>query len=184
MKVCSLCGIEKSLDEFYKKSNGDLRSDCKECCNKRAKKYREENHEKILKYRREKLYSDPEWMKNNRLRGKKYYDNNTDKILEYKKDYVLRIAPCVYVVKNTQTDEVLYVGESRRPRDRWNRHLTISDGHFISPVSKLITDGELNKDHVEISVLEEVENDKERREREKYWIEKLSPTLNIHGKNK
>ena len=45
VKICSLCGIEKSLDEFHKliHSKDGYRNRCKECRKPITKKYREEN---------------------------------------------------------------------------------------------------------------------------------------------
>jgi hypothetical protein len=62
-KKCNKCGIEKSLEEFYKdKSKKDgYRASCKEC----VKKYYQENKEHIKE------------------RDKKYYQENKEKVKEY-----------------------------------------------------------------------------------------------------
>lgn len=64
MKVCNICGISKSRDDFYKRSDGrgDLRSDCKKCHSDRAKRKNatpesiEKRKKSWRKYQRFKLY--------------------------------------------------------------------------------------------------------------------------------
>ena len=81
MKVCTKCSIEKSLNEFYKRSqNKDgLDSRCKACNKKICKTYRENNAENIKKYK-------ADWFKKNyeRLKEKRktYYEINSHSILE------------------------------------------------------------------------------------------------------
>jgi hypothetical protein len=55
MKVCYSCNEEKALTEFYKnraKKDG-FADECKNCNKLRAKKYREDNREKIAEWQRE-----------------------------------------------------------------------------------------------------------------------------------
>jgi len=68
-KRCSICGITKSVDEFYKKSSNKdgLRTDCKQCCREYSKEYGD-------------MHS--EWRKDS---CKKWYNNNTEHIKEYNK---------------------------------------------------------------------------------------------------
>lgn len=47
-KVCSKCGIEKSLDDFGKQRNGK-KSSCKSCENKRTQDWYRKNKEKVCK---------------------------------------------------------------------------------------------------------------------------------------
>ena len=188
-KVCTKCGEEKQLTEYYKKTKDSnlLRAECKECVRKRISEHfnnkteeeKKEIHKKRKKRKRELYYSDPKWRERNNKRSREYYRDNTEKVSNSKKKYRKSIPACVYVIKNIVTDEILYVGESSSPRHRWDRHKSISEDHSRSPVSKLITSGELNKDHIDISIIEEIRDRKERLEREKYWIEKLNPSLNI-----
>lgn len=69
-KVCNKCGEEKPICEFSKNktSKDGVQRKCKAC----AKKYREENHQKLLKKKKE------------------HYENNKEKILEKKKDYITK----------------------------------------------------------------------------------------------
>ena len=51
-KICTICGKEKSNEEFYwNKTKSRFCSECKECTKKRSKKYREEHPEKIKQMR-------------------------------------------------------------------------------------------------------------------------------------
>lgn len=191
-KVCIKCGEEKQLTEYYKRSKDStlLRNECKECVKKRVSQHfnnktEEEKKEIRLKNRkrqRELYYSDPEWRERNNKRGRIYYRDNAEKVFNRKKNYYNKSIPAgVYVIKNIVTDEILYVGESSVPRHRWNRHKSIQE-NATSPISKLITSGELNKDHIDFSIIEEIKDGKERIEREKYWIKKLNPSLNTKKK--
>ena len=191
-KVCIKCGEEKQLTEYYKRSKDStlLRNECKECVKKRVSQHfnnktEEEKKEIRLKNRkrqRELYYSDPEWRERNNKRGRIYYRDNAEKVFNRKKNYYNKsIPPGVYVIKNIVTDEILYVGESSVPRHRWDRHKSIQE-NATSPISKLITSGELNKDHIDFSIIEEIKDGKERIEREKYWIKKLNPSLNTKKK--
>ena len=191
-KVCIKCGEEKQLTEYYKRSKDStlLRAECKECVKKRVSQHfnnktEEEKKEirlKNKKRQRELYYSDPEWRERNNKRGRIYYRDNAEKVFNRKKNYYNKsIPPGVYVIKNIVTDEILYVGESSVPRHRWDRHKSIQE-NATSPISKLITSGELNKDHIDFSIIEEIKDGKERIEREKYWIKKLNPSLNTKKK--
>ena len=191
-KVCIKCGEEKQLTEYYKRSKDStlLRNECKECVKKRVSQHfnnktEEEKKEirlKNKKRQRELYYSDPEWRERNNKRGRIYYRDNAEKVFNRKKNYYNKsIPPGVYVIKNIVTDEILYVGESSVPRHRWDRHKSIQE-NATSPISKLITSGELNKDHIDFSIIEEIKDGKERIEREKYWIKKLNPSLNTKKK--
>ena len=65
-KLCSKCGKEKPLNEFYRGSQ------CRECISEYTKKYREKNKEKQAGYL------------------KTYYEKNKEFISTYKKEYYLK----------------------------------------------------------------------------------------------
>lgn len=81
-KICTTCGRELPLDNFYKNKSKKygVQGECKECFNIRRREYHEKNKEK------EKLYRE-----NNRerisLRDKEYYENNREKIILHRKEY-------------------------------------------------------------------------------------------------
>jgi hypothetical protein len=79
MKVCSKCGIEKTLDSFYNKMN-----QCISCRKKSKKKYRETNKIKIRDYRKQYKESNKEKIAE---KDKIYRQNNKEKRAEYAKQY-------------------------------------------------------------------------------------------------
>lgn len=85
-KVCSRCKEEKSISEFSKDRN---RKDghnyqCADCAKKRARKYREENREKVREYDRKYREKNREKV---RERSRKYRENNQEKIREKHRKY-------------------------------------------------------------------------------------------------
>ncbi|MCK4666881.1 hypothetical protein KAU33_09040 [Candidatus Dependentiae bacterium] len=87
-KVCSKCGIEKPLDEFYNRkiSKDGKYSSCKKCRCEHGKKYRQEHKEENEQYRREhkkeKAEYDKEYRQEHkeekRKHDKKYDDNHRE----------------------------------------------------------------------------------------------------------
>lgn len=80
-KQCTKCGEFKPLvDGFYKRQNGDLRTDCKACNNERRRKCKDDNFEREAEVRRK-------WYEDNRdkLRAanRKWQEDNR----EYRRDY-------------------------------------------------------------------------------------------------
>tara|TARA_R110000796_G_C14372174_1_gene414147 strand:+ start:54 stop:644 length:591 start_codon:yes stop_codon:yes gene_type:complete len=85
-KVCTKCGVDKALTEFYaKKTAGDGRvSSCKECCKAQQNQYREENKETVkasqLRFRRDNQDKVSAW-------GREYYSKNKERIREAQSKY-------------------------------------------------------------------------------------------------
>jgi hypothetical protein len=67
-KVCTICGVEKPLDEFYNKEKGKKRSECKICTYNQHKKFTELNRDRVKEQR------------------KKSYDENRASLLKNKKE--------------------------------------------------------------------------------------------------
>lgn len=95
-KICSKCGRELSLDNFYKLKSGKygVQSECKDCYKARVKEYYEQNKEKIKEYHEK-----------NREKYKEYYENNKEAIK--KKHYE-------YVDKRLKEDELFALTERAR----------------------------------------------------------------------
>lgn len=85
-KICTKCGIEKELSEFYKdKSKPDgHRPNCKECIKIYKKNYRDKNKENIKK-------SNHKYYINNKKKIQKiqkiYNDKNKKTINKYKQEW-------------------------------------------------------------------------------------------------
>jgi len=96
-KVCTKCGEEKELTEFYKNKLGKfgVKSRCKICVSGWRKNYYKENPEYFKNYykeNREKMLGDnKKWRKENRKDRleylKNYYKENREEMLEYMKDW-------------------------------------------------------------------------------------------------
>jgi len=91
MKVCTKCGIEKELSEFYKSPDcllGVL-PQCKTCKNKQSLKYQKLNKSKINKQRKK-------WYKSNSNKIKdikqKWRESNKTKVNEYFNKYAENLA--------------------------------------------------------------------------------------------
>ena len=82
-KVCSKCGEEKLLSEFYKRNNG-LNRACKICIKERTNKYRIINIKEIKEKKKKYNLLHPE---KNQQRCKKYMLLNVEKIKDDKKVY-------------------------------------------------------------------------------------------------
>ena len=110
-RICSDCGEEKELSEFYSqnktKSDGTpyiyYHLECKECTKKRTNKWREDNPEQaflIEKRRRERM---PERFKEVR---RNFYVNNTQHEKEYYKNWI-----------NNNRDKLPKYNEAHRKHD-------------------------------------------------------------------
>lgn len=86
MKICVKCKIEKNVEEFYKDHNCKLgvKPDCKICCDKVKKKYREINKE-ILTVKNKEYKERPENKEREKAVKKLYRENNAEKIKQYRK---------------------------------------------------------------------------------------------------
>ena len=99
-KICSKCGIEKPITEFYfRKDSQKYHNQCKICLREKSSNYRKENidkikeqqkryykenHERLLNYHKDYREQNTDKIKDTR---KKYYENNKEKVKEYKAEY-------------------------------------------------------------------------------------------------
>lgn len=85
-KICTKCGIEKPLSEFYnrKQTKDGKRSACKDCINFSNKKWINENREKYSQYQRKYLKENKEHFAGLR---KKYRKENPERYSEYGKKH-------------------------------------------------------------------------------------------------
>jgi len=128
MKVCTICHIEKGLDEFHlcKKGKMNRKSKCKECVKSETKEYyqknidyyknyRENNKDSIRKRQKTWVTSNEtkekdrqrNWKKQNQEKILKWKEINSDKLKEYSR---------VYTKKRRQTDELFKLSSNLRNR--------------------------------------------------------------------
>ena len=105
---------------------------------------------------------------------KQWVKDNPDRIreLQYKatKQYLKNLEGGVYLI---QTDKGLYVGQSDMVKWRINQHKHSNQfGVAVTHNAKVIS----------WIMLEEISDPDKRKQREKYWIKKLQPELNVRGK--
>ena len=81
-KKCKSCGEVKPIEEFYSHVRGYRESYCKVCNNKRSKKYREANKQKIAELGRKYYAANKERITE---KAKKYREANKQKIAESRK---------------------------------------------------------------------------------------------------
>jgi hypothetical protein len=128
MKVCTICHIEKGLDEFHlcKKGKQNRKSKCKECVKLETKEYYQKNIDYYKNYRENNKDSIRErqktwvtsnetkekdrqrnWKKQNQEKILKWKEINSDKLKEYSR---------VYTKKRRQTDELFKLSSNLRNR--------------------------------------------------------------------
>lgn len=86
MKICTICNIEKSIDDFYRRkdSKDGIRHECKICWNEKKRKYNLENKTKISENKKKYYQENKERIIDS---VKKYREENKEKINEYLKNY-------------------------------------------------------------------------------------------------
>ena len=109
MKKCTKCGIDKPLTAEYYHRDSSRSSGFQSLCKVCRAEYRQNNKEKILKYKAE------------------YYQNNKEKILKQRAEYHIQKKAeqpaCVYQIVNSVNNKI-YIGETTRGELRWKEHLT------------------------------------------------------------
>jgi len=90
MKICIKCRISKDeILDFYwqEKKKGRRHSICKECCNIRSKKYREQNRDKLISYMNKWKMANSELVKsNNKKHNKLTLLKNRQNLFNFIKD--------------------------------------------------------------------------------------------------
>jgi HNH endonuclease len=152
MKICSICNTPKGLLDFYKRSNGNYRRDCKACLLQRSKnKYREQNPD----IKRTTFTSDDErkearrgqwnnWYNKNKeynsQRSKEWRENNQDKVRDYElnnKDKTLARTRKRQIAKKNQSPKLTQLEDSM-----------IKALYFMSKVLSNSCSNNFNVDHI------------------------------------
>ena len=85
VKVCTICGVEKPISEFYKKGNGGFCSECKACANAKSQQYHEKNRDAIIDYKRNYHRDNKEAID---AYNREYYKTHSDEIKARVKQWV------------------------------------------------------------------------------------------------
>lgn len=87
-RICTKCRRELTIDQFYIRSDdGELRKQCKKCCNANSQRWRENNKELNKKICKDYYEQNKERVK---ARTKAYYHNNKEKYKHIKRNYHLK----------------------------------------------------------------------------------------------
>lgn len=107
-KVCTKCGVEKSVDDYYKKNHSKhgIKTECKCCSSQRAAQHRQDNKEAIAIAKKAYVQANKEAVAR---RKKAYRQANREAVAEYQKAY-------------RQANKEA-VAEQERAFKRGNRHL-------------------------------------------------------------
>ena len=124
------------------------------------------------------------WCKNcQKERNKEHVDYYTKKVQEHWASE----PPGVYKIFDEVTDEVLYVGESIRPMRRRGEHMSkrkdIKKAYKNSIIGGMISEGKIDKTNLKFEIIEYIDDDEKRKDREVYWINELNPTYNTKDKS-
>jgi hypothetical protein len=113
LQICTKCGEEKPLSEFYKEKLGKYgrRTDCKKCSIKRGKKSPSQSKDKVKKRNKNYYLKHKEkLLKNKKIYHKIYWKKNKDKLnkkkQQYRKKNKLRLnkKQSIYQKNRRQTD--------------------------------------------------------------------------------
>ena len=115
-----------------------------------------------LKYEKKRY---PEWYAKN-------FKAHLIRIKKFKKS----IPSGIYFIFHKNTKELLYIGESSQVYERiYGKHFSVNTN---SPISKLITNGELDRHELDFFLYKEVDDETQRKKLEAKLIKQLQPTLN------
>tara|TARA_R110000744_G_scaffold42151_3_gene95321 strand:- start:1188 stop:1685 length:498 start_codon:yes stop_codon:yes gene_type:complete len=156
-KQCPKCKQVKALTEYWKASSSKDKHalTCKDCAKSYYSKYSPgyylKNKKSIdIKEKENRLKNLEKYNANARIASKVRYAGHT---------------PGVYLAT---FKEGTYVGESRVVENR-NKFHRLGNSN--------VNDGSLS--FIKYQILEEIQDEAPRKQREEYWIKKLKPTLNI-----
>ena len=157
MKECRKCKKTKEITDFTKSktSKDGLGSWCRSCVNQATYKYKATPHGKKVQLENSKRFF------------------KTDKGKQIVKKYKNSLGAGVYGI--FADDKCLYIGESSTLRHRISTHYSgiknPTTGSKHKPLYEILS----QYNNIEIKVLEETSNHKER---EYYWIDQLKPKFN------
>lgn len=152
-KVCTKCGIEKSLEEFAKSTTtkSGLKAACKPCKNieltnhrhqnigvtrEKARLYAEKNRDKINEMQKQ-------WRQNNPEKVQRHSQSrDKDKFKAYQKEYLLKNDAAIKERQKT------YRGKNREKLNEHNKNMArinSAELHDSYVLKRLVSDGVLNR---------------------------------------
>lgn len=145
VKSCSVCGIEKPVNKFYKASGGRVRGACKSCCDDQSAKWASENRERTREINRRSSKRYPEKVRDRALKKRQ-----RNPALFACRDMLKRILRLTGERKSTKTESLLgYTVDEFRDHISsqfvegmsWENHGEWHIDH-IKPVNVMIAEGE------------------------------------------
>jgi hypothetical protein len=176
MKNCKKCKQDKDLSEYYKSHKGKYYSPwCKNCSKQKNKQYRIDHPEKYRQYNKKFRQDNPDYQK-------QYYQDNKEQFSQCRNKNNQSIPPGIYGIY--EHDQLIYIGESAKPYARIAIHFSnttnLDNG---SPVAQNIGAGILQRKNLSFKMLEYVDDDNARRQRETVLIQHYQPKYNNHYVN-
>ena len=169
MKSCITCKIDKPLTDYHKRksSKDGLQHKCKSCVKEWDTIYKSRNKQHTKQYDKA---------------NEERFAENRKKTLNRKNNSIKAGVYSIY-----KGDEVIYVGESKRPYTRKGHHFSINGkkggNTTTSPVAWALTNKELQRENLIFRMLEYVEDLETRLEREKYFIDIYNPIYNTYNQH-
>ena len=166
MKNCRECGTELIIGTNWTE-NQKNRSVywCKSCRGAYQKPYDKAGRDKKLPYLRE------------------FNKRNRNKLVKQNAILNKSIAPGVYCIKDKGT--IVYIGSSVSPYKRRSCHFSVNKfGGVInnSTVAHALADGSVKREDLTFELMEQIDNYRERKDREIELIGKYQPMLNTRHK--
>ena len=164
VKNCKICKQDKKLSEYYKANRGKTyNSYCKECSKQISKQHRIDNSEHY----------------------KQYYQDNKEQIYQHVNKNTHSIPPGIYGIY--EQNDLLYIGESATPYRRMKYHFSnlkdLNQAYKLSPICYALSIDELQRENLSFKMLEYVDDDSARKQRETALIQRYQPRYNNYHVN-
>lgn len=125
-KKCTVCGIEKTMDQFYRRPSGIYSSSCKICHCEKCRSYRELNPDKI-KNTNKRCYQSK---RTERIqKQKEYAAANSERIKEYQKKH--RSKDPLYSRKQSLARYGLSVDDFKKMLEKQENKCDICEKEFV-----------------------------------------------------
>jgi len=165
--------VHKKIDIVDKIEKEIKLKNCKKC-------KQDKDLSEYYKSHKGKYYSP--WCKNcSKQKNKQYRIDHPEKYRQYNKKFHNSIPPGIYSIYNF--DELIYIGESIKPYVRKGYHFSNFSESSNSVIAQAIGNGELQRENLSFKMLEYVDDDSARKQRETVLIQHYQPKYNNHYVN-